>query len=84
MREVEPWVGHGAEEADVLQEGRWEGHKEGGNDGMSILGRPWRGRRGCYCLVAQELRGISFTRFPNLSECPSLGYPALLQGGLGW
>lgn len=40
MREVEPWVGHGAEEADVLQEGRWEGHKEGGNDGMSILGRP--------------------------------------------
>lgn len=40
MREVEPWAGHRAGEADVLQERRWEGHEEGGNDGMSILGRP--------------------------------------------
>lgn len=39
-REVEPWVGYWAVQADVLQERRWEGHKEGGTMAWASLAGP--------------------------------------------
>lgn len=55
MREVEPWVGHAAGQADTLQERRGQGRvEEGGINDMSNTGRSKGGRERCDYLVVEE------------------------------